>query len=36
MGLQLKLGNNKRILIGTRRPEEITEVLKKMGQWREQ
>lgn len=35
MGLQLKLSNNKRILIGTRRPEEITEVLKKLGQWKE-
>lgn len=35
MGLQLKLNNNKRILLGTRRPDEITQVLKKLGQWRE-
>ena len=35
MGLQLKLSNNKKILLGTRRPEEITTTLKKLGQWKE-
>ncbi len=30
-GLQLELKNNKRLLIGTRRPEEIKEALQKAG-----
>jgi hypothetical protein len=30
-GLQLELEGNKRILIGTQKPEEITEILKKFG-----
>lgn len=34
MGLQLKLSNNKKILLGTRRPEELAAVLKKLGQWK--
>jgi len=34
MGLQLKLSNNKKILLGTRKPEEIAEVLKKIKQWK--
>ena len=35
MGLQLQLDNNKKILIGTRKPGEIAEVLKKINQWKE-
>lgn len=35
MGLQLQLHDNKKILIGTKRPEEITSVLKEIGEWKE-
>lgn len=35
MGLQLKLSNNKKILLGTRRPDEITLLLRKINQWKE-
>ena len=35
MGLQLQLHDNKKILIGTKRPEQITTVLKEIGEWKE-
>jgi hypothetical protein len=35
MGLQLKLSNHKKILLGTQRAGEITALLRKIGQWKE-
>jgi len=35
MGLQLKLSNNKKILLGTQRADEITELLNRIRQWKE-
>lgn len=32
MGLQLEFSDGNKLLIGTKKPEELTEVLKKMGQ----
>ena len=31
IGLQLVLNNNKRILIGTQKPEDLSDVLKRLG-----
>ncbi|MBC8644094.1 hypothetical protein H9W95_08645 [Flavobacterium lindanitolerans] len=31
-GLQLKFTDNKKLLIGTNKPDELTEILKKLGQ----
>ena len=35
MGLQLELTDGNRVLIGTRRPDELEEVLRKLGKWEE-
>jgi hypothetical protein len=32
-GLQLQFSNNKKLLIGTQKPGELSEVLKKEGRW---
>ena len=34
-GLQLEFANNKRLLIGTNQPEQLTEVLREIGQLKE-
>jgi hypothetical protein len=34
-GLQLEFTDHKKILIGTRKPEEISETLRKLRQWKE-
>ncbi len=34
-GLQLAFAKRKKLLIGTNRPEELTAVLKQLGQWKE-
>ena len=34
-GLQLELTDGNRVLIGTRRPDELEDVLRKLGKWEE-
>lgn len=36
IGLQLKLINDKRVLIGTRKSTKMEDVLRKLGKWKEE